>query len=98
MKKKLLGLLLLAGSSMFAATHFSIGVGIGTPGSYAPAPVAALRPPCPGPGYSWVDAYRGPNGAWVAGYWRAPNRGHYVAPRYDRRDRDYRHNFRDRRR
>jgi hypothetical protein len=65
MKKKLLALVLLAGSSAFAAPRFSIGVGIG-------APVVATRPPCPGPGYNWVDGYYNPYGSWVNGYWAAP--------------------------
>ena len=29
MKTKLLGVMLLAGSSLFAETHFSIGIGVG---------------------------------------------------------------------
>ncbi len=76
MKTKLLALALLAGSSMFAQTRFSIGVHIGgyNPGYYAPAPYpyVADRPPCPGPDYSWTDGYwvEGPGrGAWVNGYW-----------------------------
>jgi hypothetical protein len=93
MKTKLLGLMLLVGASAFAATYFSIGVGIGTPGYYAapPAPVA-VRPAYPGPGYNWVDGYWAPNGAWVAGYWAPPAYiGSYrTAPRYyDRDDRGY---------
>ena len=40
MKTKLLTLLLLVGSSMFAQSRFSIQVGIGTPGYYAPPPPA----------------------------------------------------------
>jgi len=98
MKKKLLPLMLLAGGSMFAATHFSVGVGVGTPGYYAPSAAVAVRPPCPGPGYTWVDGYYEPNGAWTAGYWNPPVNAYVapVAPYYGRgwdRD-DYR--FRDR--
>ncbi len=113
MTKKLLTLMLLAGGSAFAATHVSIGIGIGGPayygGYYTPAPV---RPPCPGPGYTWVDGYWGSNRVWVNGYWAAPYGGSYWAsPRYrdwdhDRgrhrgwdRDRDEHHDRgRDRRR
>jgi hypothetical protein len=95
MKKKLLPLMLLAGGSVFASTHFSIGVGVGTPGYYAPSAAVAVRPPCPGPGYSWVDGYYDPYGAWIAGYWAAPVNT-YVAPYYGRGfDRDD-HWFRDR--
>jgi hypothetical protein len=28
----------------------------------------AYVPPCPGPGYAWVDGYYS-NGYWVPGYW-----------------------------
>lgn len=96
MKTKLLAIFLLAGSSMFARTHFSIGVGIGVPayGYYAPAYVAppppvAYVPPCPGPGYTWVAGYWypvGPRSYWRAGYWAPPvyGRGYVVGPRYGR--------------
>lgn len=93
MKKAMLGMV-LAGGSLFAAPHVSIGIGFG-----APAPVAVVRPACPGPGYSWVDSYYAPNGGYVAGYWAPPVVR--VAPRYDSprfvaRDRDWDHD-RDRR-
>lgn len=100
MKTKLLGILLLAGSSLFARSHFSVAVGIG-PGFYAPPPVYVYAPPpppppvgyvaplYPGPGYAWVDGYwypAGPRWAWRAGYWarRPHGRSHWVAPRYYR--------------
>jgi hypothetical protein len=84
MKTKLFAILLLAGSSLFARTHISIGFGFG--GYYPPAPVYVAAPPpvyyappvryaappCPGPNYSWVDGYyypAGPRYAWRAGYW-----------------------------
>ena len=86
MKAKFLGLMLLAGGSLFAAPQFSVGVGIGAPGYAAPAAaVVAYRPPCPGPGYRWIDGYYGSGGAWVAGYWAAPGyygSGYYAAPGY----------------
>jgi hypothetical protein len=43
---------LLNGGSLFAETHFSIGIGIGTP-YYAPPPppVIVYALPCPGPEY-----------------------------------------------
>ncbi|HEY1239990.1 MAG TPA: hypothetical protein VGF16_05510 [Bryobacteraceae bacterium] len=88
MKKKLIATMLLAGSALFAETHFSIGVGVGAPAYYPPAPpVVVARPPMPGPGYTWVDGYRN-NGVWMNGYWAPPvvvaPRAHYVAPRYRR--------------
>ncbi len=47
------------------------------------------RPPCPAPGYVWVDGYWNWNRsryAWTNGYWMRPPfaGGHWVAPRYDR--------------
>ena len=65
MKKKLIALVLLAGSSAFAETRFSVGIGIG-------APVVASRPFYPGPGYNWVDGYYDPYGDWINGYWAPP--------------------------
>ncbi len=57
MKTKLLAMMLLAGGSMFAQTRFSVGLG------FNPAPRAYVSniPPCPGPGYVWLN-----------GYWHAP--------------------------
>jgi hypothetical protein len=68
MKKKILAGLLLAGSTMFAAPRVSFGVNIG-----APVVVAAV-PPCPGPGYVFVDGYWRFGGGrdWHADYRRAP--------------------------
>ncbi len=91
MKTRLLAVLLLRGSSLFAETHFSIGVGIGVPGYYPPPPppvVVYERPPCPDPGDTWVDGYWypvGPRYYWHAGYWARPPyaRGYWVAPRYE---------------
>jgi hypothetical protein len=96
MKTKLLALLLLAGSSVFAASHFSFSVGVGAyPPAYGyylppppPPPVGvAYIPPAPGPGFNWVAGYWYPVGgryAWHAGYWARPPyaRGYWVAPRY----------------
>jgi len=65
MKKKLIALVLLAGSSAFAQSRFSVGIGIG-------APVVAARPYAPGPGYTWVDGYYDPYGRWINGYWAPP--------------------------
>jgi hypothetical protein len=81
MKKALLGIVLLAGSAL-AGPRLAVGIGLGVP-----APVAVVRPVCPGPGYAWVEGYYAPNGVWVPGYWRAPVVGvavasHHVAPHY----------------
>src|SRR5579871_6259819 len=95
MKKRLLPLMLLAGGSLFAAPRVSVGIGIGAPAYYPPPPpVVNSRPPCPGPGYTWVDGYWA-NGGWIAGYW-APPYNPYVAPGYYGHDRDdYRWRDRD---
>ena len=76
MKKKLIALVLLAGSSAFAQSRFSVGIGIG-------APVVAARPFYPGPGYTWVDGYYDPYGDWINGYWAPPVASLGFAPRYD---------------
>lgn len=106
MKTKLVVAMLLAGSSMFAATHFSIGIGVGSYG-YAAPPVVAYAPPCPGPGYTWVGGYwdqLGPRRFWRDGYWAAPvfrtgyqavspfDRDRYEGRRYDG-DRDNRRTY-----
>jgi len=62
MKSKLLGMLLLAGGSLFAQSRFSVNVGVGNArgggfgASYysAPARVQQVMPPCPGPDYSFI--------------------------------------------
>ncbi|MGD0300267.1 MAG: hypothetical protein ABSE86_24520 [Bryobacteraceae bacterium] len=69
MKTKLLALVLLAGSSMFAGTRVVVGVGV--PG-YGYGYYAAPPPPP-------VVAYVGPR----YGYFRAPYpRAYWVGPRY----------------
>jgi len=84
-------ILLLAGSSLFARVVVGVGIGAGYyPGYYAappPLPVAAYRPPYPGPGYAWINGYwvpSGPRYTWHAGYWARPPyaRAYWVAPRY----------------
>ena len=93
MKTKLLALIFFVGSSAFAATHFSFGVGIGPAYGYyvappPPPPVIAYAPPVVArPGYSWVGGYWypvGPRWYWRAGYWAPrPYAGAYwVGPRY----------------
>jgi len=53
MKTKILAGLLLAGSTVFAAPRVSFGIGFGAP---APVVVEAV-PPCPGPGYVFLNGY-----------------------------------------
>jgi hypothetical protein len=101
MKTKLLAMMLLAGSSMFAQTRVSIGAGFGGHGAgfYQPPPSYAYAsniPPCPGPDYVWVDGYWSQDSGrntWVAGYWnRRPFSSEYqVAPRFDNRFNDGNH-------
>jgi hypothetical protein len=70
MKKKILVGLLMAGSTMFAAPRVSFGIGFG-----APVPVIAAVPPCPGPGYVFVNGYwQLSRSDWRGAYWRAPER------------------------
>jgi hypothetical protein len=76
MKKAIAVMMLLAGG-LAAAPRVTVGFSFG-----APAPVAVVRPVCPGPGYAWVDGYYAPNHVWVAGYWAAPARERF-APRYE---------------
>jgi hypothetical protein len=82
----LLGMSLMAGSAM-AAVRFGVGVNFGVPAPVyaAPTPIAvSAQPPCPGPGYVWIDGFNGPTG-FVAGYWALPPFGgaYWVAPRFD---------------
>jgi hypothetical protein len=77
-------IMMLAGGSLFAETHFSIGIGIAVPGYWAPPPPPVVHyapPPCPGPGYTWIAGYwypAGPRYVWRAGYWARPlNEGGY---------------------
>jgi hypothetical protein len=87
MKTKLLALLLLAGSTMFAGSvHIAVGIGPGYGyGYYAPPPPPRAYyapPPIPGPGYTWVNGYYYPVGAryhWRGGYWARPP---YVGARW----------------
>lgn len=49
----------------------------------------AYVPPCPGPGYEWVEGYM-ENGYWVDGYWNLPRRDFGPVVRYGRSyDRDW---------
>jgi hypothetical protein len=96
MKTKLMALIFLAGTAVFAGPRVFVGVGFGG-GYVAPAPVAVYAPPpapvltyvppMPAPGYTWVAGYYypvGPRWVWHAGYWARPPYAHayWVAPRY----------------
>jgi hypothetical protein len=64
-KLSLLAVALIAAGTMFAQPRVSIGIGVGGYGpGYYPPPVYASQyaPPCPGPGYAWVDGYWAPQG------------------------------------
>jgi hypothetical protein len=86
MKTKWIALMILAAGTAFSQTRFSVGIGIGTPGYYAPAPVpyVAAQPPMPGPGYVWINGYYNPYRQFVSGYWALPPfaGAYWVAPRY----------------
>ncbi len=95
MKVKLLALLLLVGSTVFAGPRVFVGVGFGPSYGYyyappPPPPVYAYAPPVayyPGPGYSWVNGYWYPYGGhyvWHAGYYARPPfyGGVWFGPRY----------------
>lgn len=91
MKTKLLAILLLGGSSLFARTLFSVGIGVG--GYYPPAPVYYAPPPAyyaPPPAYyAPAPVYAAPAATvWIPGYyypvgsrwgWRA---GYWAHPPY----------------
>ena len=84
MKARLVAFLLLAGGSLFAETHFSIGIGLGTPYYAPPPPPPAVYMT---PSYTWVPGYwypAGPRYSWHAGYWAHPPYAgaYWVAPRY----------------
>lgn len=108
--KKILAGLILAGGSLFAGTHFSIGIGIGVP--VAPAPVyVAPAPAYVAPAPAYVDPYAvppmpAPGYTWVGGYWyvsgghRLWHAGFWRAPEYrehfEHRDFDHDHFDHDR--
>jgi hypothetical protein len=65
MKKMMLGAAIAVGTVAMtaapaqAAVRFGVAIG---------GPAVAYVPPCPGPGYAWVNGYWA-QGAWVPGYW-----------------------------
>jgi len=101
MKTKLAVAILLAGSSLFAETRFSIGVGVGQ--GYRAPQTFAYRAPSPAPGFVWVDGYwdySGHRRFWHNGSWVRQSFGRQFASpqRYDRErnDRDRFNGNRDR--
>jgi len=91
MKNWMLGAAIVAGAAALGAIPAQaaqFGVHVGGPVAYVP--------PCPGPGYVWIDGYTA-NGYWIAGRWQFQggdrwDRDRYVRYGYDRRgwDRDRR--------
>ena len=84
MKTRVLAMMLLAGGMVFAQPRFSVGIGF----NQAPPAYASNIPPCPGPGYTWVDGYWLQNygqPVWIAGSWNAPvfTTGFGFATRFD---------------
>ena len=83
MKNKLIVLMMLAATAVFA--QVSIGIRIGAP----PRPrVIRVQPRRPGPEYLWIAGYWYPVGGhykWHEGYWtRPPYVGaHWVEPHHD---------------
>jgi hypothetical protein len=73
MKTKVLAIMLLAGGMAFAQSRFSVGIGF----NQGPAVYASNIPPCPGPGYVWLN-----------GYWHAPRFDNHFRGR-DERGRDF---------
>ncbi len=98
MKTRLLALILLGGTALFAHSHWAITFGIGPAyGYYMPAPppppmIVYVRPHLVRYGYRWVPGYWYPlrhRYVWHAGYWARPpyRRAYWVRPRY------YRHRY-----
>lgn len=89
MRTWMLGAAVLAGGlSLGATSAHAAQIGL-----YVRGPVVSVgAPPCPGPGYAWVDGY------YTGGYWN-PGRWNYVGVRYDRdyarvsHDRDFRRDW-----
>jgi hypothetical protein len=85
MKTKILAMILLGSSTLFAGTNFYFGIGVGNPrpGRYVvqpPPPPLPVRvvPRSPGRGFVWVPGYWAWNGYryyWQDGYWTRPGRG-----------------------
>jgi hypothetical protein len=94
MKTKLLAMILLGSSALFADTNFYFGIGVGGPrgGRYAvqpppPPPMRYAIPRNPGRGYVWVPGYwvwTGYRYNWQDGYWTRQGRGNSrnAGPRY----------------
>jgi len=93
MKTKLLALLFLAGTTVFAGPRVFVGFGVNVGPAYGyyaappPPPAPVYVAPAPAPGYAWIGGYYAPYGGryvWHRGYWaRPPYAGAaWVAPRY----------------
>jgi hypothetical protein len=76
MKRKVMVLFLLAGSSMFAGTRFVVGFGV-------PAPVPVVTYAAPAPvAYAPAAYYYGPRYVVRPHYWARPYAGVWVGPRW----------------
>jgi hypothetical protein len=77
MKTKLLGLLFLAGTAVFAQPRVAVGVGVGGYGGYG-----YVAPVAPAPVYGYVaPGYVRPYPV-APRYWGRPYPGAWVGPRY----------------
>ncbi len=63
MRNWMLGAAVVAGAASLGSTTAQAAEF----GFHMRGPVAYI-PPCPGPGYVWVDGYMA-NGYWIPGYW-----------------------------
>lgn len=95
------GALALSAGAAHAA-QIGVSIGIGAPVVYAAPEPVAYAPPCPGPGYSWVQGYYVGRawypGRWVAAQeWREHEWREHEWREHDRwdHDRDYDHDRRD---
>ena len=84
LRTTLLTAILLTGLSL-SGEQISVGVRIGPP---PPPRVLSVRPPTPGPGFTWIDGYWYPDGhryRWHDGYWTRPpyDGAAWVMPRHD---------------
>jgi hypothetical protein len=80
MKNWMLGAAVVAGATGLGAAQAQAAEF----GIYARGPVAYV-PPCPGPGYVWIDGYMA-NGYWIPGRWNFAGGRDRV--RFERRDVD----------
>lgn len=89
------------GKWMLGAALLAGGLGLGATTAHAAefrvyvGGNVAYVPPCPGPGYVWVDGYYN-DGYWVPGYWNNVGVSYVVGGGYGYVDRDRAFYYRDR--